>query len=332
MSKQFRPGKGLAIWALLSAAIIIAGAVVLGIFGFNTKAQTRTVEVGYDAIVEIGGKEEDLQKLCEEAFSSAKVSAQDSYVTPELDPSYAGETGDKILVYVFSGDADAAALKNAAQAIESAANARFTGAEVTADVHSYEAKGFYEASWRGAVALFVAAVVALVYVGFRFGVASALTGLIACVHDGLLAVALLALVRIPVYAYTPVLFAGIAVVMSLILWIVQSAKMRENFKDPSYASLSAEEAVCESCMTSYKYVLGFALPAAAVLAVLGAVATSGMRLFMLPALIPVAVSVYSSLLFAPAIHVLFKGRIDKIASKQKRYAGKKKAESAESED
>ena len=97
---------------------------------------------------------------------------------------------------------------------------------------------------------------------------------------------------------------------------------------PPYA-LDAEEAVEEACRNSYKTVLCFAVPLAVALIVLGAVATAGVRMFMLPALVPLAVSVYSSLLLAPAVYAPLKAKFDRFKTRHKRYFGKKKVAAEE---
>ena len=171
------------------------------------------------------------------------------------------------------------------------------------------------------------AVVALVYIGVRFGVAAALTGLTNGVNAVLLTLAFFAITRIPVYAFAPLLFAAVAAIVSLLIWLLQCMKMRENFKDPSYAALSADDAVEQSSRTARKYVIGVVIALAVVLAVCGGFATAGVRLFLLPALIPVAAASYSSIFFGPALHVPVKAAFDRMkANRKKNYAGKPKAE------
>lgn len=332
MTKRFLPGKLLPVWAAVSAVLIVVGIVLYSLFGFNYIAsEKKTVEIGYDAFVEIGGLEEDLQNKCEDVFASAKISFVDKRIADELNSNYISPTGDRLLIYTFGADTDEKTLASAVESIENAVkgDAQYANADVYVSAHTVAGERFFGAAWRGAVALAVAAIVALVYVGFRFGVGSAVAGLVACVNDVLLTLSVFAIARIPVYAYGPVLFAGIALVLSLILWLAQCMKMRENFKEPAYSALSAEEAVAQSCLSARKFVLVFVLSIAAVLVVLGAVATSGMRLFMLPALLPLAASVYSSFLLAPAVLVPIKKKVDRFKTRHKRYVGKKKAAETE---
>lgn len=329
MSK-FRFGKGLLIYAAISAVVIIAGIILCILLNFNYAAvASRRVEVTYDAVVTIAEKEDELDSMCEKVFSESGLSVSSKQTGVELDSQSLGETGGKAIVYSFSEGASENTLKNAAALIRQRAEGSFGDAQISVSVHSAEGSQFYEALWRGAIALGVAAIVALVYIGIRYGVACALTGLFAVLNDVLFTLGLFAIVRIPVYAYAPLLFAGLAAVLSIVFWTVQCFKLKENGKDPTFAALSAADAVDKSCKSSLKSVLLFAAPIAAAFAVIGAVATAGVRLFFLSALIPLAVALYSSLLLAPAILVPFKARFDRLKASRKRYTGKQKASAEE---
>lgn len=325
MSK-FRFGKGLPVFAVVSAVVIIAGIILSILLSFNyISANERTVEVSYDAVISIADKEEDFQKMCETAFRENGVSVRDKQTGAELDSQSLGDTGVKLIVYKFAAGESENALKNAADTILRNAQANYADADVSVSVHNSVDTRFYEASWRGAVALAVAAIVALVYVGIRYGVACALTGLVGVVNDTLFTLGIFVIARIPVYAYAPLLFAGLSAVLSVVFWTLQCFKLRENGKDPSFATLSAKDAVAQSCAGSYKSVLLLAASIAAAFAVIGAVAAAGTRLFFLCALIPLAVSLYSSLLLLPAVLSPIKEKFDRMKSTRKRYSGKQKA-------
>lgn len=328
MNKRFLPGKLLPVWIAVSAILIVVGVVLFSLFGFNyASPEKKTVEISYDAVVYIEEKEEKLAEECEKVFSQNKLEYTAKKTDRELDVNYVAETGNYLLVYTFSSDVKDETLQTAAASLQAAleGNSEF-GGDIFVSAHTLAGEQFHEASWRAAIALGVAAIVALVYVGFRFGWDCAISGLVACVNDTLLTLALFAIARIPVYAYGPVLFAGIAAVFSAILWLAQCMKMRENFKDPAYTSLTAQEAVGVSVAGSWKFVCCFVLPLAVVFAVLGIIASNGLRLFLLPVLLPLAVSVYSSFLLAPAVLVPLKSKFDKMKSSRKKYVGKKKAE------
>lgn len=325
MTKRFLPGKGLWIWVCVSALLIIAGIVVGALFGFNYAKDYKTVEITYDTGVVIEGKDETLAEKCEEIFSAAGLDYTSKSVDAELDTNYVAEDGNYTLRYVFASSVSDEALRNAVTSIR----ALDIGADLSVTFHSLEGQRFTEASWRAAVALGVAAIVALVYVGFRFGWDSALAGLVACANDALVALAILVLARIPVQAFAPVLYAGIAVMLSALLWGMQCMKLRESFKDPANAGLPPQEAVGSAIRSGAGRMLAVIIPLVWLFVILGVIAAGGMRIFMLCALIPLAVSVYSSFLLAPAVYVPLKSKFDVIRSNRKRYIGKKKAEAQE---
>lgn len=331
MNKRFKPLKLLPVWAALAAVIIVAGIVLFALVGFNYSAETskqKSIAIDYNFVVEQREKEDKLRDLCKETLDGQKLTYTEN--APVSKQENFEDTGDRQLVYTFSNNTAREALDSACAALKTKIET-FRGEDQTmiinVTVHENEPQTFGDAAWRGAIALAVGAVVALVYIGVRFGIGSALTGLVACVSDVFATLGLLAITRLPLYTASPLLLAAIAAFASLLLWMIQCAKMRENFKDPSFGSLSALEAIEESQKTSWKFVAIVAGMLGAVILVAGAVASAGLRLMVLPALLPVAVALYSSLLLAPSLHVYVKGAFDKIKSKRKqKYVGKKKAE------
>ena len=332
MTKHFYTVKKLPIFLAVSAVILIAGIVLFALFGLHFETQAgKSFEVTYDAVVTIAGGEERVEEICEDTFESLGIGYEKkSEAAPAIDSSSLSSTGDVTVRYLFAEDTSADALRSAQDAVESVIAGEFAGADVYIVVRTQGAALFFgEPAWRGAVALAVAAVVVLVYIGFRFGWGRALTGLCLTAHDVLLTLALLAITRIPVAAATPLLFAAAAAVISLLLWMVQCMKMRETFKDPAFRTMDAEEAVNECGKTSNKTVLFVAAALAVVFIVAGAVAAAGTRAFFLPLLLPLAVSVYSSLVLGPTLYLPLKRLDDRNNAKKGRYVGKKKAEKAE---
>lgn len=330
MTKKIRTVKLLPVWIAVSAVVIIAGIILFALMGFNNSADrptAKTFEVTYGVSVDLNEEEKAaLEKTCEDAFKANGLTFEKK-TYPELDGSYLSETSNMLLQYTFAGNTDLTALNAAKTAVDGKIAADFAGKNVSASVHTLENVAFGEASWRAAVAIAVGVVVALVYVGIRFGVAAALTGLVACVHDVLFTLAFFAITRIPVYTAGAILFGAVAAVVSLVLWLIRCMKMREDFKDEAFKGLSAEEAVEKSAQNSFKAVVATAGALAAVFVVIGAVAASGVRLMVLPMIIPVAVATYTSLLLAPALHAHVKKPFDRFKVNRKpRYIGKKKGE------
>ena len=332
MTKHFYSLKKLPLFAAISAVILIVGIVLFALFGFNVESGAgKSFSVTYDAVVTIADGGERVEEVCENTFDSLGISYESkSETAPDLDNSSLAENGDYTVTYVFAEDVSSETLASARDTVESTLTGEFEGASVYVVVHEVAAgASFVEPVWRGAVALIVAAIVVLVYIGFRFGWGRTLTGLVLTVHDVLLTLALLAITRIPVAAFTPLLFAAAAVVISLLIWMVQCMKMRETFKDPAFRTMDAEEAVNECLKTSNKTVLYVVAAVAVVFIVVGAVAAPGVRAFFLPLLLPLAVSTYSSLVLGPMVYLPMKRMDDRSNAKKARYVGKKKAEKAE---
>lgn len=332
MTKHFYSVKKLPIFLAISAVILIAGIVLYALFGFNCDSGAgKSFEVTYDAVVTISDGGDRVEEVCEETFSSVGIDYEKKYeAAPAIDSSSLADTGDFTVRYLFGEDVSDETLAAVKNTVEGVLTSEFEGAEIYIAVRSQAAAStFAEPAWRGAVALAVAAVVVLVYIGFRFGWGRTLTGLCLTVHDVFLTLALLAITRIPVAAAAPLLFAAAAAVISLLLWMVQCMKMRETFKDPAFRTMDAEEAVNECSKSSYKAVLYVVAALAVVFIVVGAVAAPGVRTFFLPLLLPLAVSAYSSLVLGPTLYLPMKKLDDRSNAKKGRYVGKKKAEKAE---
>ena len=326
MTKHFYTVKKLPLWIAVSAVILAVGIALFAIFGFNTNTQAgKSFELTYDAVVTIADGGDRVEEVCEDTFDGVGIRYEQKFeAAPAIDNNSLAETGDVTVRYLFGEDVTEAELQAAREVILATLTGEFEGADLYVAIRTQgEAASFAEPVWRGAVALVVAAVVVLVYIGFRFGWGRTVTGLVLTAHDVLLTLALLAITA------TPLLFAAAAAVISLLLWMVQCMKMRETFKDPAFRTMDAEEAVNECGKTSNKTVLFVAAALAVVFIVAGAVAAAGTRAFFLPLLLPLAVSVYSSLVLGPTLYLPLKRLDDRNNAKKGRYVGKKKAEKAE---
>ena len=250
--------KLLYVWVAVSAAILIAGIVLFALFGFNTsfdRPASKTVDVSYNVVVELSEENKNLlSEASEAAFAANGVTYEEKLeLEGQADPNSSSQSefyptgNDFTLRYVFDADVSSEALANAVTAINEAVDAASlgTGASVTVTTHTLSLQTFNESLWRAAVAVLTGAVVALIYLGVRFGVGCALTGLAAAVNDMLLTLSFFAITRVPVYAFAPWLYAAIAAAASLGLWLVRCMKLRENAKDPAFSALAADEAVAE---------------------------------------------------------------------------------------
>lgn len=329
--------KLLYVWVAVSAVILIAGVVLFALLGFNNaldKPESKTVDVTYNVVVELSDEYKNtLNDAAESAFAANGVSYSEKLeLAGQADPNNSSqsdfyENGNLFTVrYVFGASVSSEALQNAAASIGAAAEGFSDFADVDVTVHTLALQDLNASLWRAAVAVAVGTVVALIYVAIRFGIGSALTGLTAAFHDGLLTLAFFAVTRIPVYSFAPYLYAAVAMAASLVLWLVRCAKLRDNAKDPAFSSLAADEAVAEACRATDKVVLILSGTALVILAVCAACMFSGgAALLFAGALVPVAAAMYSSMLFAPALHVHVKGAFDRAKAKRARYVGKKRA-------
>lgn len=327
MNKQGKLFKLLPVWIAISAVVILAGIIVMALFGYNNSSdipESNVFEVQYNIVVKNSEEMKDtLEEICTDAFKENGLTVLERYET-----TGSGNSSNWSVRYTFASGISA----EKRTAVESAIDGNVASqiltdeyAEVFTVWHTEKVQSFYEASWRGGVAVAVGAIVALIYVGIRFGVGSALTGLTLAVHDGLFTVALLAAARIPVYTAAIAFYAGIAALLSIILWLFTCMKLRDLSKESASKSLDAQEAVAAAAKGSRITVAVVAGAVALCLAVLGGVATAGVRAIALPALVAVAAAAYSSLVLGPALHVHVKGAFDKFKAKRKvRYTGKQK--------
>lgn len=308
----------LPLWLGIAAVIIIAGSVLMGILGFNnsvTYPETKTLEVDYDIVMTLGEtSEEELHKLCEETFAANGLTVLDTKVTSTT-------TGGSI-EYIFSANADSAKLAAAKATIENALakeDGVFADSETYVTVHATSATSFTTPLWRGAIGLVVGGFVALAYLTVRYGWAKGVAGLIVTCISPLVSVCVLAIFRIPVFGYTPVILALVGLLLTLVFWMMQCAKLKETEKNPAYAALSNEEKIgvaMKACKLPIAVIGGLS---AFVCLLLFALTFSGAGVFFLTALIPVAVSVCSAFLLMPAAYAPVKNAMDKAAAKRARY-------------
>ena len=324
--------KSLKLWPIFvagSAVVILAGVILYALFGFNVSAEKpeyKTFEVQYNVVVGLNEKEEDVQKICKEAFAANSLSYDSEEVFEEVTGS-----GAKRLVYEFNVSVSDESLAKAKSSVEEKlvftdAEGKPLAIETTVTVNAVKGETFREQSWRAAVAIAVGAVVVLVYTGFRFGWASALSGLTGMVNSVFFTLGFFAITRIPVFALAPLLYAAVAAISFMLLWLLHCMKMRDNFKNPEFARFDAGEAVAASLKTSDKFVCFTAGALGIAVALVGLVAAASVRLLVLPAIVAVAVSLYSASLLAPSVHVYCKRAFDKIKrNKSPKYSGKKKS-------
>ena len=305
----------------LSTVVIVAGIILYAVLGFNTapdRLNGYRVNINYNVIIEIDQKQEELQKVCEDAFSANGVKFEKREELSVVDSATMNTSMDKTLIYTFGAKTSEEALAKAVAAINGAVGTGdLADAEVYARWHVLEGERFYDSAWRGAIAIAVAIVVALGYVAARYGLSCGVAGLACCVHDALFTAAFFALTRFPVYAFAPVLYSAVAALVSAVLWLIVAGKCKKGFKE---GEKRGEEIVRGAVKDSKKTILFTAGIVAIAVALLG-VGTVAL------ALIGVAVPVFSSLFIGPEAAIAVRTAIEKRRDKKKGgYVGKKKAE------
>ncbi len=318
--------KILPVWLAVSAVIIIAGIILMALLGFNTAAEmpeNTHLEVEYNVVVMNDGEmQTTLKEYCEEVFGSNNLTVCDM-----REAQGTGETQDRNAFIFYFSETVPEATQNAVKTqleekISESGTLSGDYVEIYTAWHTEKVTTGASYMWRGAVA--VGIVAALIYLGIRFGIGCALTGLALSVHGSLFTLAVLAIARIPVYATAPVFYAAAAAFLSLAFWLIYCIKLRTLGKE-SQTPVDAETAMETVYGSAWKWIAVLAGIAAAAVILLGFLATAGVRAMVLPLLIPVLAAVYQSLLLGPALHLRVKRAFDKLSrGKKSKYAGKVK--------
>ena len=301
--------KRLFVCLAVSLVILIAGAFLFGFMGFNpdsTMDDYNMIEVS-DYLSfrnEAAGEDtESLYDFCRGKLEEANFRIVDERATEST------ALGNSV-EFVISGSSEEelqAFVSQLQQAIADQFGEYGDSAVVTVAYHSVENQPYYEFIWRT-------------------------TALIAAVHDVLLTLAVVALLRIPA-GVTLIGVAAFSLLLSAVLNLIVFGKMRRDFRSEDRKNLPAREGVALAVKDSLKNVLIVCILLAALTVCMGAVgAFIGFDLLsvMLSTLMAIVVSAYSSLFLSPAIYACIKERSDANRAKKAKYnyASEKKQEKA----
>ncbi len=326
------------LFAVLSAVIIIVGVILYAVLGFNTSLdenQKCTVEVKYDVVVEVNEKEDELIRQCDtmlSRFGTVKREMHKAIVTSSL-----SETTDSFLVYTLPAGTDLFELNSLVGALRGslAEDAAFEGAKIELSVHQLTSERFTEPAWRGAIAIAVGVIVALAYLAIRYGIDMGVGGLVCVAHDALFTLALLAICRIPVFSFMPVVCAAFAALVSVALWTYYCIRTKRALKAADNATLPRDLVYRKSLkegtrpLASLALPLGFLVLIAFAVAVGAAIVTHAAAFLftILAFVLAAAVPFYSVFLLGVEVCVPIRRDMEKRkANKKVRYIGKKKAE------
>ena len=308
--------KRLFVCLAVSLVILIAGAFLFGFMGFNpdsTMDDYNMIEVS-DYLSfrnEAAGEDtESLYDFCRGKLEEANFRIVDERATEST------ALGNSV-EFVISGSSEEelqAFVSQLQQAIADQFGEYGDSAVVTVAYHSVENQPYYEFIWRTAK------------------VGMGVTALIAAVHDVLLTLAVVALLRIPA-GVTLIGVAAFSLLLSAVLNLIVFGKMRRDFRSEDRKNLPAREGVALAVKDSLKNVLIVCILLAALTVCMGAVgAFIGFDLLsvMLSTLMAIVVSAYSSLFLSPAIYACIKERSDANRAKKAKYnyASEKKQEKA----
>ena len=302
--------KRLFVCLAVSLVILIAGAFLFGFMGFNpdsTMDDYNMIEVS-DYLSfrnEAAGEDtESLYDFCRGKLEEANFRIVDERATEST------ALGNSV-EFVISGSSEEelqAFVSQLQQAIADQFGEYGDSAVVTVAYHSVENQPYYEKVGMG------------------------VTALIAAVHDVLLTLAVVALLRIPA-GVTLIGVAAFSLLLSAVLNLIVFGKMRRDFRSEDRKNLPAREGVALAVKDSLKNVLIVCILLAALTVCMGAVgAFIGFDLLsvMLSTLMAIVVSAYSSLFLSPAIYACIKERSDANRAKKAKYnyASEKKQEKA----
>lgn len=310
------------ILSIVSAVIVIAGIVMLAIFGYNAQAtnddaNTLTVKVNQYAYSQ---HLDEIEEICENTFGDLRY----EYT---LKGEMSGDESE--IVYVFEKDVD---LKETSENLTAAfAQATANGSEsvlagssigVTTNSEFVPDRLPFNSLLRTVLAGVGFGVLACLYVAIRQKFTNGLTLLASMSVSAALTCAIVLIVRIPVSAslvyvlFFNLLFTAIATTFTLNK-VNKAQKEKEDIEAEEL--ISSNVAVCET--------LGFAAATAVALILFGAIATNLVRTFAAIALISVVVGLFAALFFAPAFYLPVKRFADKKAAQRARYDYKKTKES-----
>ena len=314
-------------WKLLSivlGAVLALSLALTLIFGVNHAASlsdnaSLTVTVNRNAY---NSKIEQIEEICESEFEENGLKVRMV--------KYGEMSGDDCeIVYVFDKDADLSKAKADLTTTFAAKTAgEWNGSFISVSVSLEETLVTISTAQivRTVIAVVVFSALAFAYVALRYRLnMGALTAICSFVSSALTAAVVL-LVRIPVtnaFLYAVALAAPVTAALVMLTL----NKLRSNLN----SELPADEWIVSS--VAVKEILAIAAIGAFALVLVGAIATAAVRWFALLSLIAFAISVFTALIYAPALYLPMRKKAEKTAAETNKsgYVGAKKQET-ESEE
>ena len=300
------------IMIIVSAVVVAIGLAMGLIFQFvsNGYFNYSAEYSSYNSVVVnyayIDGQETDVKEVCDKAFKDAGVSYY-AFTSGDVSTDGNSVAGGE-LVFKFTKGTNAEKVKAASEAIDTALTVEGTSGLSNAAYHEVEAVlGGANTLIFGVVALVSAIAFQFLYFAIRYSLTSALSALLADVHNLAIFVSLLAITRAPVGS-SAVAFAALVVVMTMIGCCFLFDKLRKGKKDESFAKLNAAEQCDQVARESLMNIAVSAVcvaVAAIVLFVLMSISALSVNLILtiaIPAVLGAAASVYGTAFFVPSVH------------------------------
>lgn len=324
---KIKPSSKFRIFAIISCALIIIGLALGTVFHFVSDgffnydgeyASYKSVSVSYK-VHEVSSGDLDLDAVCKEAFANAGV--EYSFKTTDSNDV----SNNKQIEYFFATSTDSAALKTAVDAI----NGKIAELPILnggiqpqsrATVHEQNAiLGGGHVTKLAAIVLAAIVVVHLLYTMMRYRLSAAFTAIAVDLHNLALFAALLALCRVPVSSAV-MLFAVILTLATAIGVTYLLERIKRNAKEND--KLSIEDVTGISAAQTVK--ANVALPvflaiAAVLLFAVMAISSMSIAAVLTPAILAVVafvVTIYGTVLFAPALYCFIKKIMTKPSQKK----------------
>ncbi len=317
--------KTLFLSLIISLAVIIAGVVMFCLFGFNTDGTNKdktVITVTGDSIVTISEDlKNDLNELCESTLKDAGAKVSSSRYLEATDKGY--------FEYTLSGKYEESELTAFVKAIEGklstekpeGSNDTFLDQSfIYVTNHTQTGVSHYKYLWTFAIGAAVVCVLAFVYFIIRFNASLGITMGIISLHDWVLTLAFISLVRIPMGAGVAAIGA-FALFASIFVNGLVFEKMRRDFKADTFKG-SSREVVYASLNSSKNLVvttLALLFGVIVALAVVGVIIGFDLTFMMLGAIVAVIVVGYSSLVFAPSLVAALKEKFDARKAEKAKY-------------
>lgn len=328
MMTNFKVSSKMHLFIIISAIVVAIGLAVGLVCQFTGGAffnpgtdygSYKAVRVEYSVLSD----GDEVAQICEDAFAENGVSY---YASVPADNAGGGE-----IEYRFLLSADEAALKAAAESIDSQVGLEsgLLGSAVYSEFAT-EFGGANDMMYAG-IAIAAAVVFQFIYFVIRYKLTMAAAAFLADLHNLLIFYALLAITRVQV-SISVVAISVFVVLLTMICCGILFGKMRKNFRQDSYKSMSSFEQVDASLREGFKpvTVVNVVLASAfVIMLIFGLFAGSGIYGLFMPCasgIIAAAACQYGTLFFTPSVYSRLKQHADRYAAnKVSKYSGAKKA-------